>query len=98
MDEESYTTLVNLLKAKKNIILQGAPGVGKTFVAKRLAYSIIGERDTSRVCVQFIRVTAMKFIMGIVIKDGFELPRPFISFAKLHRMMTNGSNFLSLMK
>jgi len=30
--------LVRLLERKKNVILQGAPGVGKTFMAKRLAY------------------------------------------------------------
>ncbi len=49
MNERQYNTLVNLLKMKKNLILQGPPGVGKTFVAKRLAYSIIGEKDTERV-------------------------------------------------
>ena len=87
MDEESYTTLVNLLKAKKNIILQGAPGVGKTFVAKRLAYSIIGERDTSRVMmVQFHQSYSYEdFIMGFrPSKDGFELtPGPFYQFCKV---------------
>lgn len=87
MDEESYTTLVNLLKAKKNIILQGAPGVGKTFVAKRLAYSIIGERDTSRVMmVQFHQSYSYEdFIMGYrPSKDGFELtPGPFYQFCKI---------------
>lgn len=44
MNEQDYKTLVNVLKMKKNIILQGAPGVGKTFTAKRLAYSIIGAK------------------------------------------------------
>lgn len=39
---------------KKNIILQGAPGVGKTFAAKRLAYSMMGCKDQNRVMmVQF---------------------------------------------
>ena len=39
---------------KKNIILQGAPGVGKTFIARKLAYSIMGEANTDRVeIVQF---------------------------------------------
>lgn len=38
MTEEEYSKLVGILKAKKNVILQGAPGVGKTFAAKRLAY------------------------------------------------------------
>ena len=40
MDQSDYETLVALLRNKKNIILQGAPGVGKTFAAKRLAHSI----------------------------------------------------------
>ena len=47
MNEQDYKTLVNVLKMKKNIILQGAPGVGKTFTAKRLAYSISGCVSTS---------------------------------------------------
>ena len=38
MDRERYDAIVGLLRAKKNVILQGAPGVGKTFTAKRLAY------------------------------------------------------------
>ena len=54
MEEENYDTLVDLLRIKKNVILQGAPGVGKTYAAKRLAYSIMGEKDVSRVMmVQF---------------------------------------------
>lgn len=42
MPEEKYDKLAAVLSNKKNIILQGAPGVGKTFSAKRLAYSLIG--------------------------------------------------------
>lgn len=42
MSEEKYDKLLAVLLNKKNIILQGAPGVGKTFSAKRLAYSLIG--------------------------------------------------------
>lgn len=42
MDKDSYERLVTLVKSKKNVILQGAPGVGKTFAAKLLAYSIMG--------------------------------------------------------
>ncbi|HQE49586.1 MAG TPA: AAA family ATPase [Fervidobacterium sp.] len=54
MSEEQYNTLVGLIKNKKNVILQGPPGVGKTFAAKRLAYSIIGCKDQERVMmVQF---------------------------------------------
>lgn len=46
---EKYETIINLLERKKNIILQGAPGVGKSYAAKRLAYSIIGEKNTEQV-------------------------------------------------
>ncbi|PNR92756.1 AAA family ATPase [Petrotoga sp. 9PWA.NaAc.5.4] len=86
MDERKYNTLVNLLKMKKNLILQGPPGVGKTFVAKRLAYSIIGEKDTERVTmIQFHQSYSYEdFILGYRPKeDGFELKTgPFYEFCK----------------
>lgn len=54
MDGDSYDTLVELIRMKRNVILQGAPGVGKTFAAKRLAYSMMGCKDQNRVMmVQF---------------------------------------------
>ena len=37
MDEDRYNILKALVLTKKNVILQGAPGVGKTYAAKRLA-------------------------------------------------------------
>ena len=49
MDEDRYNILKALLLTKKNVILQGAPGVGKTFAAKRLAILLMGEKDTNRV-------------------------------------------------
>jgi 5-methylcytosine-specific restriction protein B len=86
MGAERYSTLVKLIKTKKNIILQGAPGVGKTFAAKRLAFSIMGQKDTSRVMmVQFHQSYSYEdFIMGFrPSKDGFELtPGPFYQFCK----------------
>ena len=76
MSENQYNMLVSVLKSKKNIILQGAPGVGKTFAAKRLAYSMMGEKDESRVkFIQFHQNYSYEdFVMGYKpVEDGFEL-------------------------
>lgn len=76
MTETRYEHLVAVLRNKKNIILQGAPGVGKTFAAKRLAYSMMGEKDEGRVeFVQFHQNYSYEdFMMGYKpIEDGFEL-------------------------
>lgn len=76
MSEEQYDILLALLKNKKNLILQGAPGVGKTFAAKRLAYSMMGEKDDSRVeFIQFHQNYSYEdFVMGYKPKEtGFQL-------------------------
>ena len=86
MDENSYNTLVLLVKNKKNVILQGAPGVGKTFAAKRLAYSIMGMKDQNRVrMIQFHQSYSYEdFIMGFrPSENGFILKEGvFYNFCK----------------
>lgn len=78
MSKDDLTDLENLLKNKKNIILQGAPGVGKTFCARRLAYEMMGEKDESRVSiVQFHQSYSYEdFILGYKPSSSdFELQR-----------------------
>ena len=88
MDESSYDTLVGLLLNKKNVILQGAPGVGKTFAANRLAYSIIGKKNKDQVMmVQFHQSYSYEdFIEGFRPAsggDGFEIKKgSFYNFCK----------------
>ena len=49
MSPVRYDRLRGVLLARKNVILQGPPGVGKTFAARRLAWSIMGEQDDERI-------------------------------------------------
>lgn len=76
MSENQYDRLSGVLLNKMNLILQGAPGVGKTFAAKRLAYSLMGEKDDSRI--EFIQFhqnySYEEFVMGYRPSgDSFEL-------------------------
>lgn len=86
MSAEKYENLKSLLLRKKNVILQGPPGVGKTFAAERLVFSLIGERDTSRVMtIQFHQSYGYEdFIMGYrPNENGFILKNgPFYEFCK----------------
>jgi hypothetical protein len=71
--------IIDALSRKKNVILQGPPGVGKTFIAQRLAFALMGQRDKNRVSmVQFHQSYSYEdFIQGyrpskdgIVRRDG----------------------------
>ncbi len=66
LSEEKFDRILGLLRRKKNIILQGPPGVGKTFVARRLAYAMMEQKDEQRApMVQFHQsYTYGDFIQG----------------------------------
>ena len=54
LSDSQYDELAGLLRRKQNLILQGPPGVGKTFMARRLAWSMMGEKNDDRIgMVQF---------------------------------------------
>ena len=84
--EEKYNDITDLLNRKMNIILQGAPGVGKTFMAKRLAYSLIGEKNPNRIeTIQFHQSYSYEdFIEGYKPKgNSFDLEKGiFYTFCK----------------
>ncbi len=54
LERAEIDRLLDRLRTKKNLILQGPPGTGKTWLAKRLAFALIGQKDDSKVrAVQF---------------------------------------------
>lgn len=89
-DRPRFQRIVATLREQKNVILQGPPGVGKTFFARRLAYTLLGEKDAARVgMVQFHQAYSYEdFVQGyrptgsgFVLRDGV-----FFDFAsKAHR-------------
>ena len=93
MDHNEYNKLIKLLEHKKNLILKGSPGVGKTFMAKRLAYSMIGKKAKNQILfIQFHQSYSYEdFIEGIRPNDngGFEKTdgvfKEFINIAKKDR-------------
>lgn len=76
IEKEKFEELLRILRQKKNLILQGPPGVGKTFVSKRLAYALMGEKSEARLgMVQFHQSYAYEdFVQGYrPSKSGFHL-------------------------
>ncbi len=54
LERSDVERLLERLRTRKNLILQGPPGTGKTWIAKRLAYALMGEKDDNRIrAVQF---------------------------------------------
>ena len=85
--EPTFLRIIDAWERKMNIVLQGPPGVGKTFIAKRLAYRLIGYKVPERIrMVQFHQSYAYEdFVQGFRPRDdgGFELrDGPFYTFCR----------------
>ena len=80
-------SMVHRLRTKQNVILQGPPGAGKTWLSKRLAYALIRRKDDDKVRqVQFHpNLSYEDFVRGwrpdgeggLVLADG-----PFLKLAE----------------
>ncbi len=66
LSEAEISQALDRLHSKKNLILQGAPGVGKTFVARKLAFALMEEKAFDRLeMVQFHQAYSYEdFIRG----------------------------------
>lgn len=85
VSKEDLETMKRVLGRKKNLILQGAPGTGKTYCARRLAWDFMGEEDDNRICcVQFHQNTTYDDMMAgyrPAEDGGFEpIPGEFLRF------------------
>ncbi|MEG3087418.1 AAA family ATPase [Sphingomonas sp. PB4P5] len=86
LERSQAEDIMLLWRAKKNIILQGPPGVGKSYAAQRLAFALMGVKDRDRLrFVQFHQSYAYEdFVEGFrPTETGFALkPGKFVEFCR----------------
>lgn len=95
MSEPELDETVRRLRRKKNIVLQGPPGVGKTFLAKRLAYLMMEKKDSSRVeMIQFHQSYSYEdFIQGFrPLENGGFAIKPGIFYGFCRRAQRDQNN------
>lgn len=87
VDDRQFSRIVDLIAQRKNLILQGPPGVGKTFIARRIAWCLIQKKDSEPIeIVQFHQSYSYEdFVQGWrpTEKGGFEVRNGvFFEFCK----------------
>jgi hypothetical protein len=92
LERQEIEQILLLWNTKKNIILQGPPGVGKSFAARRLAYALLGAEDRERLgFAQFHQSYSYEdFVEGYrPTETGFELRAgKFVEFCRRAEMRT----------
>ena len=64
LSDAEFDDILDLLRYKNNIILQGPPGVGKSFIAKQIAFALLEAKDEERVeMIQFHQAYAYEDFM-----------------------------------
>ncbi len=95
MAPEELENILGRLRSKKNIILQGPPGTGKTWLAKRLAYALIGAKDKDKLkAIQFhSNISYEDFVIGYRPSSDEKLklkPGPFLQM--IHKAQNDDTN------
>ena len=96
LDRATLESMLQRLQTKRNIILQGPPGTGKTWLAKKLAYALIGQKDEDKVRqVQFHpNLSYEDFVRGLRPQSDSTLglvDGPFLELSEVARPDHNGT-------